>query len=167
MLAARHPERVQGAVLIAPAAPFGPSADIDCANFIERKHYGRGLGEVQSHYWRATIAAFAQFFFGEALCEPHSTKQIEDAVGWALETTPEMSDRHHARALCRLRPGTTARSFIARIRCPVLVIHGDEDEIVPYGKGEARRRSRPAAGSSRWQGPAMSRRRAIPASSIC
>ena len=31
-----------------------------------------------------------EFFFGQQLVEPHSTKQYEDAVGWALESTGEV-----------------------------------------------------------------------------
>ena len=31
-----------------------------------------------------------EFFFGRQLVEPHSTKQYEDAVGWALESTGEV-----------------------------------------------------------------------------
>ena len=34
-------------------------------------------------------AGFAEFFFGEVFPEPHSTRQVEDAVAWALETDAE------------------------------------------------------------------------------
>ena len=37
----------------------------------------------------ATGRGFAEWFSGDAFTEPHSTKQIEDAVGWGLETDPE------------------------------------------------------------------------------
>ena len=33
----------------------------------------------------ATTPGFVRFFFGEITSEPHSTKVIEDAVGWALD----------------------------------------------------------------------------------
>ena len=37
----------------------------------------------------ATIAGFLEFFFSQVFTEPHSTKPIEDCVGWGLETTGE------------------------------------------------------------------------------
>ena len=54
--------------------------------------------------------------------EPHSTKPIEDAVGWGLET-----DARDARSP-RVRRASTpeeARELARRVRCPVLVIHGE------------------------------------------
>ena len=42
------------------------------------------------HYWRRDWPGFAAFFVGRRSShEPHSTKPIEDMVGWALETDPE------------------------------------------------------------------------------
>ena len=58
----------------------------------------------------------------EMFTEPHSTKQIEDCVGWGLETTPETLDRDDARA-ARDEVATCTRA-LRRVRCPVLVIHG-------------------------------------------
>ena len=67
--------------------------------------------------------------------EPHSTKQIEDMVGWGLETTGETL------VLTELAPGLTSQGevegVLGRVRCPVLVIHGDEDAIVPHATGVA------------------------------
>ena len=37
----------------------------------------------------ATTAGFLEYFFAQMFNEPHSTKQIEDCVGWGLETDPE------------------------------------------------------------------------------
>jgi len=34
------------------------------------------------------LPSFLEFFFGRMFTEPHSTKQIEDCVGWGLETDP-------------------------------------------------------------------------------
>ena len=67
--------------------------------------------------------------------EPHSTKPIEDCVGWGLETTPETLDRHAARRGPRRR--TSARELARRVRCPVLVIQGDEDAITGPHRGIA------------------------------
>jgi len=48
-----------------------------------------GWARDNRRYWRRDWRGYAEFFFGELLPEPHSTKQHEDAVGWALETDAE------------------------------------------------------------------------------
>src|SRR3954471_2310806 len=40
-------------------------------------------------YWRRDHRGFLEFFFAKVFTEPHSTKPIEDCVGWGLEMTPE------------------------------------------------------------------------------
>jgi TAP-like protein len=67
--------------------------------------------------------------------EPHSTKQIEDAIGWGLRTDPQtilrgmdaewLNDRENAFRLC------------AQVRCPTLVIQGSEDAVVGAARGAA------------------------------
>ena len=58
--------------------------------------------------------------------EPHSTKQIEDTIGSALETDAET-------LVATIRaPSLDAgavRRLAAQIQCPSLVIHGSEDPI--------------------------------------
>ena len=50
----------------------------------------RGLGEVQPPLLAArTTATSSSSSSAQVFTEPHSTKQIEDCVGWGLETTPE------------------------------------------------------------------------------
>ena len=43
------------------------------------------------HFWRQDggYRDWIEFFFGQQLPEPHSTKQYEDTVGWALDTDAE------------------------------------------------------------------------------
>ena len=53
-----------------------------------------GWAKVNRHYWLDDFRGFLEFFFSQMFTEPHSTKQIEDCVGWGLETTPDASDRH-------------------------------------------------------------------------
>jgi pimeloyl-ACP methyl ester carboxylesterase len=48
-----------------------------------------GWAKFNQHYWRRDYRGFLEFFFGRMFTEPHSTKQIEDCVGWGLETIPE------------------------------------------------------------------------------
>jgi pimeloyl-ACP methyl ester carboxylesterase/predicted glycosyltransferase len=138
MLAALYPERIDGAVLIAPAAPFGEaSPHRTYAGFTGALDSTEGWAKYNRHYWRDHYPEFARFFFERALCEPHSTKQIEDAVGWALETTPDLLTDTVLARFAASAGKDEGEELYARIRCPVLVIHGDRDEIVPYAKGGA------------------------------
>lgn len=64
--------------------------------------------------------------------EPHSTKPVEDAVGWGLETTGETL------VLTQRSPGLEpdeARELAQRVRCPVLVVHGEDDAINSATRG--------------------------------
>jgi pimeloyl-ACP methyl ester carboxylesterase len=66
--------------------------------------------------------------------EPHSTKPIEDCVGWGLETTPETLI---ATQLDEDVDATHARELAGRVRCPVLVIQGTKDAITGPARGIA------------------------------
>ncbi|MGH2947714.1 MAG: alpha/beta fold hydrolase [Solirubrobacteraceae bacterium] len=133
LLAADHPERVEGAVFIAPAAPFAQHLARATRPFDEPLESYEGWDKYNRHYWLQDYRGFLEFFFGRVFTEPHSTKQIEDCVGWGLETDPEtlaltyvgreLDDRDEFARLCR------------RIACPVLVIHGTEDAVRPFVAG--------------------------------
>ncbi len=134
LLAAEHPERVAGAVFIAPAAPFVLDAAHVTRPFDEQRETHEDWGMYNRHFWLDHYREFLEFFFGQAFTEPHSTKQIEDCVGWALETTPETlaltvlgRELHDPEAFARL---------CRRVVCPVLVIHGTDDAVRPYVVGE-------------------------------
>jgi pimeloyl-ACP methyl ester carboxylesterase len=75
-----------------------------------------------------------EFFFGRVFPEPHSTKPIEDAVSWGLETTPEVLIAIERAATLDLAQTVELAKHLS---CPVLVIHGDEDEIVLHDNGAA------------------------------
>jgi pimeloyl-ACP methyl ester carboxylesterase/predicted glycosyltransferase len=135
VLAARHPERVVSALLIAPAAPFGPTPEVRLKkSFTEPKNEYDGWAKYNQHYWQRDYRGFVEFFFSEAFCEPHSTKQIEDGVGWALETT---ADTLTDTVLARFLPDDDGEPLYRTIRCPVMVMHGDQDRIIPHAKGQA------------------------------
>jgi len=135
ILAACHPERVAGVVFIAPSLPLAPSHPERApllARFGEELETDEGWAKYNRHYWRRDFEGFLQFFFSQCLTEPHSTKQIEDAVGWGLETDAETL------LLTAEAPSldeSQARELAARVRCPVLVIHGDSDAISPHARG--------------------------------
>jgi pimeloyl-ACP methyl ester carboxylesterase len=133
LLAAEHPERVAGAVFIGATVPGAPGYEERIVgDFDELLDTDEGWAKYNAHFWRRDYRAFLEFFFAQCLPEPHSTKQLEDCVAWGLETDPETLIRTH------LGPGldeAEARALCARVRCPVLVIHGDRDRISPPTRG--------------------------------
>ena len=141
-LATEHPERVLGAVFVGPAVgivpvdpprlelPFGEVFDED-----------EGWYKYNAAYWRRDYAGFARWFFEECHQEPHSTKGVDDATEWALETTPEILIRTQYDAYLDARgsddPRPVAAQLAERVTCPSLVIHGDRDTIVGGAQGRA------------------------------
>ncbi len=134
LLASNHPGRVVSAMLVAPAAPFGPGTGVQGQTaFLEPSNSDEGWAKYNRHYWRRDLRGFTEFFFREALNEPHSTKQIEDCIAWASETSAEtLIDTVLGRLLSQPDDEQTYR----KIRCPVLVVHGDRDAIVPHARGQ-------------------------------
>ena len=137
-IAAYHPERVEGGDpgrhrgLIGPDAPLHVAAAFPDA---EQRDV-RGLEQVQSRTtgWR-TIPTSPSTSSSNIFSEPHSTKQIEDGIGWAADTTgPVLVKTVEARAI--LPTFDVTEAMYRRIRCPVLAIHGDDDQIQPHGRGK-------------------------------
>jgi pimeloyl-ACP methyl ester carboxylesterase/predicted glycosyltransferase len=136
LLAALHPGRVEGALLIAPSAPFGPRPPgRDPARTALELERHEGWDKFNLPYWEGDgYADFLRFFFSQTCSEPHSTKQIEDGVAWGLETTGAvLADTVRGRATSQ----DNGEAVYRQIRCPVRVIHGDDDRVIPYGKGVA------------------------------
>jgi pimeloyl-ACP methyl ester carboxylesterase/spore coat polysaccharide biosynthesis predicted glycosyltransferase SpsG len=135
-LAAGHPERVDRIAYIAPAAGLAPNHPARMVYGFE-DHYDTddGWARYNRHYWLRDYEGFLEFFFAQCLNERHSTKQIEDCIGWALETPPEVLI-DTVRGL-GLDPEGRLRADCERVTCPTLVIHGDEDLIRPLAQGEA------------------------------
>ena len=116
-LAVEHPERVRSLVLIAP--------DLELSDGPDAGRYDE-IGD-----W----PAFALAFFTDVFGERHSTKQIEDGIGWAQGTDGDVirrglaaawdNDEHHARGL------------LSRIACPTLVVQGSEDRLAGPARGPA------------------------------
>jgi pimeloyl-ACP methyl ester carboxylesterase len=135
LLAAEHPERVLGAAFVGPAVPLAPPHPERTVHpFDEVLDTDEGWAKYNRHYWLTHYGEFLEFFFRKVFTEPHSTKQIEDCVGWGLETTPE--------TLVAIEAGLRLERFefrelCARVRCPVLVLHGDADAIRPLAQGAA------------------------------
>ena len=136
ILAAEHPDRVAGIVFIGAALPLGAqSARAEAIKWWNAPQpVYEGWGKYNRHYWLEHYEGFLGFFFSQVFTEPHSTKQIEDAVGWGLETTPEtlIATEFHSKL-----DEPTIRRLTAKLRCPVLVLHGTEDAIRSLDSGAA------------------------------
>ncbi|MPZ54512.1 MAG: alpha/beta fold hydrolase [Acidimicrobiia bacterium] len=135
VFAGLHPERVDGAVLIAPATSLTPPHPERVAyKWGEKLDTREGWAKHNQHYWLSNYPDFVDFFFSQIFREPHSTKQHEDSVGWALETDGEVLG---ATVMSQSIRGDEERKVLASVRCPVLVIHCTEDRIIPHAEGVA------------------------------
>ncbi|GEL17769.1 alpha/beta hydrolase [Pseudonocardia asaccharolytica] len=129
-LAAAHPDRVAGVVAIAPTLILD-----HFTGFEEIRDSYQGPEKVNRHYIAKDVDGFAAFFLAACHSDPHSTKQYEDAIGWSAGITAEVMldsldgygwpTREQARDLC------------AAVRCPVLVVHGSDDLLIPHADGAA------------------------------
>lgn len=136
LLAAEHPERVAGVAFIGPAVPLGDHAARLRHAFDEPLETYEGWAKYNRHYWLERYPDFLSFFFERVFNEPHSTKPIEDCVGWGLEIDPEtLVATHVGRSTFADRDAFL--EACSRIRCPTLVLHGTEDEVRPFASGAA------------------------------
>jgi pimeloyl-ACP methyl ester carboxylesterase/predicted glycosyltransferase len=136
ILAAEHPERVVGAAFIGPNYPGGgePLGERTVYEFDVEYDTSEGWAKHNRHHWLRDYRDFVEFFMSKMFTEPHSTKPIEDTIGWALETDAETL------IATQEGPGLTpeeSRELCRRIRCPVLVIHGEDDAIASVTRGVA------------------------------
>ncbi len=147
LLATEHPERVAGLVFI---GPFTPVSRLASARWRAMAHprvlplglkqpvTTRGWGKYNLAYWKdGGYSDFVQWWAERMLPEPHSTKQIEDAVAWSHDTDGATLA---ASVLGENAAPVTRKDQVAlaeRVQCPVLVIHGTKDKITPYADGKA------------------------------
>jgi pimeloyl-ACP methyl ester carboxylesterase len=140
VFAGTDPDRVEGMVLFCPIPLCAPFPDwlrtwdepmADDADPCMNESY------VADHYDR-----WAPWFVDQILTEPHSTKQIEDTLGWAAET----EGRVLTAAVTGIRmppdaytPGTDAfaerdamvDAMVAAVQCPTRIVLGTEDRMIP------------------------------------
>ncbi|XSC46227.1 alpha/beta fold hydrolase [Bradyrhizobium sp. RDT10] len=107
------------------------------ASHFSAKHESyEGWDKFNRDYWLKNYPDFAEFFIRNICSEPHSTKQIEDGIGWAAETSgPTLIKTVEARSIL---PGfDVGEEMYRKIGCPVLFIHGDNDQIQPHERAKA------------------------------
>src|SRR4029077_16493490 len=137
-LAADHPGRAVGVAAIAPrigvAPPYPYAAEAE-RRWEDPVDAPAGWSMRNRAFWRQDggYRDWVEVFFGQQLPEPHSTKQYEDTVGWALDTDAEaMIAEREGRAASA---GREAEALCGRVRCPVRVLHGSDDRCQPVARG--------------------------------
>ncbi|MGH8749908.1 MAG: alpha/beta fold hydrolase, partial [Burkholderiales bacterium] len=132
MVAALHPARVRAAILIGTTATIGRNYPyLTPKHFRQEREVYEGWDKYNRAYWLRDYPDFAHHFVSNIFTEPHSTKQLEDGLEWAADTTGETLVR-------TVDARTIAPSFdvgeqmYRSIHCPLLVIHGTDDQIQPF-----------------------------------
>jgi pimeloyl-ACP methyl ester carboxylesterase/predicted glycosyltransferase len=135
-LASDHPDRVAAWVAIAPSilglGPYPEARARAFATWDEDTGDDEGWGRYNRYSWLRDYPGFVDFFFDQLVPEEHSTKLIEDLVGWSTTTDGETL----ALAEAARRPGPRAvEEQCAAVSCPVVVVHGTEDHVIPFDHG--------------------------------
>jgi pimeloyl-ACP methyl ester carboxylesterase/predicted glycosyltransferase len=137
VLAAYHPDRIKAAILIGTVATVGPAYPYLAPEHFraERERY-EGWDKYNRQHWLQNYPDFAEHFIRQIYPEPHSTKQIEDGIAWARDTTGEILVKT---VEARTIPPDfdVGEAMYRKISCPMLVIHGDDDRLHPHARGKA------------------------------
>jgi pimeloyl-ACP methyl ester carboxylesterase/UDP:flavonoid glycosyltransferase YjiC (YdhE family) len=138
-MAGRYPQLVTRLVLIGTVPPewaFGEDPA-----FWQRRGTYDGWDKRNAHYWREHYDDWLAFFMQQVFSEPHSTKAIEDATGWAKQTTPEILIASVINP--RLLPAMPLEEVLDHIRCPVLLMHARDDRIADIQMSRTLAQARP------------------------
>ena len=136
-LAADHPDQVTSWVALAPSISGLGEQTPERAAAFERWNEDTGVDDGWLRYnrwsWLRDQPGFLDFFFHQLVPEPRSTKLVEDLVGWGRGTDgPTLVRSELARD--RLAPFPVAERC-ALVRCPVVVVQGTEDHVIPHQHG--------------------------------
>ena len=130
-LAAARPDRVLGIVAFAVGVPLltPPHPWRVQHSFEDELPTDDGWAKVNRHYYRRDYPGFARWFFAEMTSEPHSTKQIDDAAGWAIDGSAEamIADTVVDQNFDLAAIEATCRA----VTCLMLLVHGSEDRCQP------------------------------------
>jgi pimeloyl-ACP methyl ester carboxylesterase/predicted glycosyltransferase len=119
LLAADHPERIEAVAFVGPRTHLVEDAP----------------GEVATAFATGDLDRFLAAFMAAAFSEPHSTKAIEDGIGWGRGTTIEIL--RVAREADRPSDLDAYRSMCERINQPVLIVQGTDDRLTPEHHGRS------------------------------
>jgi pimeloyl-ACP methyl ester carboxylesterase len=146
LLATTCPERVTGAAFIGPFFPVSVLGGLRWrimahprlrrAMFI-RPPLAAGWLKFNGAHWRADYPDFVTWWVRRTFNTPHSTKQIEDGIGWGLQTDAETLIASTTADLAA--PATRRDQFALarRVRCPVLVISAPNDKVTAHADAKA------------------------------
>ncbi len=137
LLAASDPARVEGIMAFAPGIRLGPpiaARAAAVAKFDDELDSYDGWFKQNRHYIERNFRGFMEFFFGEMYPEPHSTKQWEDTVAYALDgrvetfliddAPPMVDSEEEIAAVC------------AQVRCPITIVMGTDDRCQPFERAK-------------------------------
>ena len=135
-MAAHHPERVAAIISTGTNSAIDDTYDYkNYQHFDEVYDSYDGWQKYSRAYWRQDFRDFAEFFVSQLCTEPHSTKQIEDVLEWSSSCTPEvLIATMDVDAADDLVMDHTAYK---KIRCPMLLIHGEVDVVAPLSNAES------------------------------
>ncbi|MGH8923304.1 MAG: alpha/beta fold hydrolase [Acidimicrobiia bacterium] len=140
LTAASHPDRVSGMVAMSPGVPFlgalNPNLVDANAHWEDEVADPTGWRMYNRSYWTSGgYENWIRFWFETLAAEPHSSKQVDDMVGWALETDPQtmvLSSEANLEASTLEGVEQLCRS----LQCPVLILHGTEDRCQLHARGQ-------------------------------
>ncbi|SLN54813.1 Arylesterase [Roseovarius albus] len=129
-VAAYHPDRVSAVISTGAWSPIVPPkkerADAYANDLVDHPQLWQ---KYNPDYWRKDYPDFVRFFLDRVHNEPHSTKQHEDAVAWALEGDAEMLIMtQEARDTPEI---AIDEDMYRKVQCPSLICVGDNDDVTP------------------------------------
>jgi pimeloyl-ACP methyl ester carboxylesterase/predicted glycosyltransferase len=146
LLAADHPDRVLAEAFVGPWFPASRLGGLRWRTMSDPRLrplmfrppiVAAWWGKFNAAYWRTDYPDFVDWFVRRTLNSAHSTKQIEDAVGWGHEADVESLI---ASAVAEpAAPATRADqlALAARVRCPVVVVSAPNDRITAHTDARA------------------------------
>jgi pimeloyl-ACP methyl ester carboxylesterase len=118
-LATEHPDRVTHLAVIGSSVMLSGAPRTSLGAFHAAPADTEGNNKFNAVHWRQNYSDFVDWFCRRIASEPHSTKQVEDLIGWAHGTTAET-------LITTIDQSATPRAaeFAAAVRCPTLIVHG-------------------------------------------
>jgi pimeloyl-ACP methyl ester carboxylesterase/predicted glycosyltransferase len=126
--ASLHPERVAGVVAVSPTVPLLVPPRPWRAQPFDEDRGDEGWNRYSRRSWRRDWPGFVEWFYRQIFVEPHSEKQVDDGMEWGLDAGHRVLE-HTVDAPPRHTTREQAEALVAAVRCPVLTIHGDLDNI--------------------------------------
>ncbi len=137
-LAAHHPERVKAVILAGTVTSIGPDnpRHLGASHFLAKRDSHEGWDKFNRAHWLNDYPDFADFFIRNICSEPHSSRQIEEGISWAGDTSGDVLVKTVEARAVPPRFDVSVEMY-RKITCPALFIHGDDDRIQPHARAQA------------------------------